>query len=222
MHADIEIAQSCTLQPISRVAEKLGLGEENLEHYGKYMAKLRLPPEKPGEKRGKLILVTAINPTSAGEGKTTIAANLAVSLARKGKKVILVDCDLRNPSVVEAMGMKKPKVGIVDILKDRAKIKDALIPYGDTKLMVLPGAQSVSNPGKLIGSREMENLLNTLARIADYVIVDTPPCGMLSDASIVARFVQGIVMVIRQDYTRTDRILAGVESIVPKSNCVFI
>ena len=83
MHADIEIAQSCTLQPISRVAEKLGLGEENLEHYGKYMAKLRLPPEKPGEKRGKLILVTAINPTSAGEGKTTTSGGHQPPLYRR-------------------------------------------------------------------------------------------------------------------------------------------
>lgn len=69
MRSDIEIAQSTPLQPIARVAEKLGLGEESLEPYGRYMAKLRLPPEKPGQKRGKLILVTAINPTKAGEAR---------------------------------------------------------------------------------------------------------------------------------------------------------
>ena len=61
MRPDIEIARSHTLRPISQVAQKLGLGEENLEHYGRYMAKLRLPPPEPEEKRGKLILVTAIN-----------------------------------------------------------------------------------------------------------------------------------------------------------------
>ena len=86
MRSDIEIAQSTPLQPIARVAEKLGLGEESLEPYGRYMAKLRLPPEKPGQKRGKLILVTAINPTKAGEGKTTTSIGLADALNRLGKK----------------------------------------------------------------------------------------------------------------------------------------
>lgn len=108
MHADIEIAQSCTLQPISRVAEKLGLGEENLEHYGKYMAKLRLPPEKPGEKRGKLILVTAINPTSAGEGKTTTSIGLADALNKLGRKTVLA---LREPSLGPVFGLKGGATG---------------------------------------------------------------------------------------------------------------
>ena len=108
MHADIEIAQSCTLQPISRVAEKLGLGEENLEHYGKYMAKLRLPPEKPGEKRGKLILVTAINPTSAGEGKTSTSIGLADALNKLGRKTVLA---LREPSLGPVFGLKGGATG---------------------------------------------------------------------------------------------------------------
>ena len=108
MHADIEIAQSCTLQPISRVAEKLGLGEENLEHYGKYMAKLRLPPPEPEEKRGKLILVTAINPTKAGEGKTTTSIGLADALNRLGKRTVL---SLREPSLGPVFGMKGGATG---------------------------------------------------------------------------------------------------------------
>ena len=96
MRSDIEIAQSTPLQPIARVAEKLGLGEENLEPYGRYMAKLRLPPEKPGQKRGKLILVTAINPTKAGEGKTTTSIGLADALNRLGKKAVLSLCPGRS------------------------------------------------------------------------------------------------------------------------------
>ena len=108
MRSDIEIAQSTPLQPIARVAEKLGLGEESLEPYGRYMAKLRLPPEKPGQKRGKLILVTAINPTKAGEGKTTTSIGLTDALNRLGKKAVL---SLREPSLGPVFGMKGGATG---------------------------------------------------------------------------------------------------------------
>ena len=108
MRSDIDIAHSVPLQPISRVAEKLGLGEENLEHYGKYMAKLRLPPETPGEKHGRLILVTAINPTAAGEGKTTTSIGLADAMNRLGRKTVLA---LREPSLGPVFGLKGGATG---------------------------------------------------------------------------------------------------------------
>ena len=108
MRPDIEIARSHTLRPISQVAEKLGLGEENLEQYGRYMAKLRLPPADPEEKRGKLILVTAINPTKAGEGKTTTSIGLADALNRLGKRAVL---SLREPSLGPVFGMKGGAAG---------------------------------------------------------------------------------------------------------------
>ena len=108
MRPDIEIARSHTLRPISQVAQKLGLGEENLEHYGRYMAKLRLPPPDPEEKRGKLILVTAINPTKAGEGKTTTSIGLADALNRLGKRTVL---SLREPSLGPVFGMKGGAAG---------------------------------------------------------------------------------------------------------------
>ena len=108
MRSDIEIAQSTPLQPIARVAEKLGLGEESLEPYGRYMAKLRLPPEKPGQKRGKLILVTAINPTPAGEGKTTTTVGLADGMRKLGKNVLVA---LREPSLGPVFGVKGGAAG---------------------------------------------------------------------------------------------------------------
>ena len=85
MRSDIEIAQSTPLQPIARVAEKLGLGEEAWSPTAG-MAKLHLPPEKPGQKRGKLILVTAINPPRPGRGKTTTSIGLADALNRLGRR----------------------------------------------------------------------------------------------------------------------------------------
>lgn len=106
---DLEIAQSATLQPINRIAEKLGIDTELLEHYGKYKAKLPLSLiDEEKMKRGKLILVTAINPTPAGEGKTTVSIGLTEGLNKIGKKAIAV---LREPSLGPVFGMKGGAAG---------------------------------------------------------------------------------------------------------------
>ena len=81
MLTDIEIAKQCKMRDIAEIAEKLGIKEEQLERYGKYKAKICVPA---GGKRGKLVLVTAINPTASGEGKTTVSIGLADGMARLG------------------------------------------------------------------------------------------------------------------------------------------
>lgn len=108
MKTDIEIAQSCTLLPITAIGAKLGLTEEHLECYGRYKAKL-LPSATVGKPQtGKLILVTAINPTAAGEGKTTTSIGLADSLSALGKKTVLA---LREPSLGPVFGLKGGATG---------------------------------------------------------------------------------------------------------------
>ena len=108
MKTDIEIAQSCTLLPITAIGAKLGLTEEQLECYGRYKAKL-LPSATAGKPQtGKLILVTAINPTAAGEGKTTTSIGLADSLSALGKKTVLA---LREPSLGPVFGLKGGATG---------------------------------------------------------------------------------------------------------------
>ena len=164
--------------------------------------------EKGGYKR---ILVTS---AAVSEGKTTLAVNIALSMARKGKNVVLIDGDLRNPSVAKVMGLNDVKVGTADVLRGEADVMDALITYKDTTLRVIPGAAPLRNTGKLLGSKQMEEMLEILVNEGNYVIIDTPPCGMLSDASVIARFVQGAVIVVKQDYARTDKIIAGIEHLV--------
>ncbi|MDR0710232.1 MAG: formate--tetrahydrofolate ligase, partial [Spirochaetaceae bacterium] len=111
MLTDAEIARAATLQPIARVAEKAGISSEDLDFYGKYKAKLswallsRLFAKKES---GKLILVTAVNPTPAGEGKTTTSVGLAMGLNRIGKKTILA---LREPSLGPVFGVKGGAAG---------------------------------------------------------------------------------------------------------------
>ena len=110
MRTDLEIAQEAVMEPIGRIAQKLGIGEDDLELYGKYKAKLseeylnglRHRPD------GKLILVTAINPTPAGEGKTTTSVGLGQAFGKLGKKAVVA---LREPSLGPCFGIKGGAAG---------------------------------------------------------------------------------------------------------------
>ena len=107
---DIEIAKSVKLEKIAKVAEKFGITEDDLIPYGKYKAKVdnQLMKKVENQKNGKLILVTSINPTPLGEGKTTISIGLSDGLNRLGKKSILA---LREPSLGPVFGMKGGATG---------------------------------------------------------------------------------------------------------------
>ena len=105
MLSDIEIAKNCKMKDIGEVAAKLGLAEADIERYGKYKAKLSVDCTK---RRGKLVLVTAINPTASGEWKTTVSIGLADGMARLGKQVCLA---LREPSLGPVFGIKGGAAG---------------------------------------------------------------------------------------------------------------
>lgn len=108
--SDIQIAQECVLEPITKVAEKFGINPDDLELYGKYKAKLsdEILKENAENKKGKLVLVTAINPTPAGEGKTTVTIGLSQALNKLGKKSLVA---LREPSLGPCMGIKGGAAG---------------------------------------------------------------------------------------------------------------
>ena len=108
--SDIEIAQECTMEPITKIAEKAGIDDKYLEQYGKYKAKISNEYLKKieGNKKGKLILVTAINPTPAGEGKTTTSVGLGQAFGKLGKKAIIA---LREPSLGPCFGIKGGAAG---------------------------------------------------------------------------------------------------------------
>ena len=110
MKSDIQIAQECVMEPITKVAEKFGINPDDLELYGKYKAKLsdEILKKNANNKKGKLVLVTAINPTPAGECKTTVTIGLSQALNKLGKKSLVA---LREPSLGPCMGIKGGAAG---------------------------------------------------------------------------------------------------------------
>lgn len=165
--------------------------------------------ERVSKERGmKSFLVTSAMP---GEGKSTVSANIAIALSMKGYKVILVDGDLRNPSLAKVLGMKEKNIGSLEVIQGKASIGDAVQPYKDTGVQVLAGSNPIQDTSMVLSGQNMKGFIKELGKQADYIIVDTPPSALLSDAAIVAQYVDGAVFVVRQDYSDIDRILDGME-----------
>ena len=121
--------------------------------------------------------------------------------------------------MVRTMDLKVGKEGIDALLRKETEIIPSvldgmLLSYENMNLRILPGIKSVKEPTKLLAAKSMETILNLLAEQADYVVIDTPPCGVLSDTSIIAKNADSAIMVVRQDYTRIDRVLFGIENVV--------
>ncbi len=142
--------------------------------------------------RPRTIVVTSSLP---GEGKSTTAVNLAITLADAGTRVVLVDADLRRPSVAEYMGVEG-EAGLTTVLIGRATVEDVVQPWGNGNLHVLASGQLPPNPSELLGSRSMANLLDQLAREYDVVLIDTPPLLPVTDAAILSKLAGGALVVV--------------------------
>lgn len=155
----------------------------------------------------KVILVTSSVPE---EGKSTVAANLALSLAENGSRVILVDLDLRKPSVNQAIGTGQGiKTGVADILDGKSTWQELAIEAKKWNLTVLYGGRKTDNPLKLIQSSSMKQMIREMKENYDYVILDTPPAAMLSDASAVAEYADCGIYVVKQDFASVALIKEG-------------
>ena len=144
--------------------------------------------------------VIGVTSSMRGEGKSTTAINLSYVLAEKGSKVLLIDGDLRIPSVAKKMGL--PSIpGVTDVLMG----KNTYIGEYKSKLLdtwyVMPSGEIPPNPSELLGSKRMEDALAMLREQFDYIIIDLPPVNIVSDALSIASLITGMIVVIREEYT---------------------
>lgn len=148
------------------------------------------------ENEGNSFTVTSAN---AGEGKSTTSANLAVAFSQLGKKVLIIDADLRRASLHKKFKIEND-VGLSDVIIGTANINDA-VKNISPMLGVLTAGPLPPNPSELLDSQNFSDLMVYLNSTYDFVIVDTPPLNVVSDSLIVAPNTTGVVLVIRDGYT---------------------
>lgn len=139
------------------------------------------------------------------EGKTTTAINLAITLADADAKVLLIDADLRRPSVAGYLGIEG-SVGLTTLLIQRATIDDVIQPWGSAGLYVIPSGAVPPNPAELVGSKTMARLIQEMSEQFDYVIIDTPPLLPVTDAALIAKMTSGVLMVAGAGQIRREQL----------------
>jgi receptor protein-tyrosine kinase len=153
-------------------------------------------------------LVTSAIPS---EGKTTVSVNLALSLAQQGKRVLLMDFDMRNPSVAKGLGISK-KQGLPEFLSQKISFKDLIVSTKIKGLDVIPGGSGTGSAYNSTASHRLAAaLIRETRKYYDYIILDTPPCSVMSDAAEVGMLADCALLVVRQDFASREQILDGVQ-----------
>lgn len=169
--------------------------------------------------------VIAITSATQGEGKTTLATNLATAVSRSGHSVVVVDADLRRPRVASAFGLEPDVPGLAAVLTGTAELDDVIRGTGEAMPSVVTAGLLPSDPSELLGFPAFEKLIADLRERFDYVIVDTPPTLPVTDALVVAPRVDGMILVagigratpqrIRRSISALQRVNAEVVGVVP-------
>ena len=149
------------------------------------------------------ILITSSIPN---EGKSSVLINLALSLAQIGKRVLVIDCDLRNPSLHRYLHNKRdPERCLSAVLAGSSDMEDCIVEtiHG---FDMLPGGTVPPNPVELISSQRMQDLLNKALETYDFVICDTPPVGVVTDAAVLSTLCDGVLFVLRQKMTKKNQV----------------
>ena len=156
--------------------------------------------------------VFVVSSSLPGEGKTTTAANLAITLALAKQRVVLVECDLRRPLIASRLSLDD-SVGTTSVLIGKVHLRDAMQQYGDTGLWVLSSGPIPPNPSELLQSNAMEKLIGELRDDFDIVILDAPPLLPVTDAALLAAQADGALVVVRHGKTTRDQLGHAVERI---------
>lgn len=171
------------------------------------------------ENETKIILITS---AKDAEGKTTTAVNLALSLANRKHNVLLVDGDLRKPSIAEVLGEKDREFGLVELIAGKCTSEQAMIPFkGRENLTVLPCVKAQEAPFTFWNTQAAKQALHSLREQYDYVIIDGPQSSVYSDCAFLSELADGCLFVVRRNYAAIEEICEGFE-VFNDSNCVIL
>lgn len=156
------------------------------------------------DKKLKTIVVTSSNP---GEGKSTVSTNLAFVLSQGGKKVIVIDGDLRKPTIHKKFKLDNTE-GLTDLLVGKKSINQVSKTI-DKNITVITAGKKTPNPAEMVSSKAMEELIKFLREEYDYVIIDTPPVRNINDGVILSAKADGVILVVRAGKTKRADIVKG-------------
>ncbi len=155
--------------------------------------------------------VFAVTSTFEGEGKTTVTVNLACALAQAGKSVLLIECDLRRPSVLKMVGIREEgKKGVIQVYEGTATSEDSIKFVRSLGFFVLPSGGTTNRASEIIGSERFRDLIKKVSEEFDYVVVDTPPSRVVSDYLTMAPIVDCVVYAVREDYAKVNDIVDSI------------
>jgi len=173
------------------------------------------------EKSLKVLLVTSAGP---GEGKTLTSTNLAITMAQAGTKVLLIDCDMRKPKIHKMFGLTRDQNGMSSLLVGKASKSDAIIRLEDQPIdkINVPNIPNLDiiicglippNPSEIIGSERMSQLMTELKNDYDRIIIDSPPVTAVTDSTVLAKFVDGVILVVHSGETPRQIVYNGLEKL---------
>lgn len=153
------------------------------------------------DKQVKTLVVTSSN---AGEGKSTVAGNLAYTFFQGGKRVLIIDCDLRKPSLHRKFNVSN-EVGLTDVLVGTSELNKVMKKIDDNLYLLTTGTLP-PNPAEIIGSNTMENFLDECKINFDYIILDTPPILPVTDSKLLAIKADATVLVVRSEISKSKHV----------------
>lgn len=166
-----------------------------VESYKKLAAKVQYQMDKDDR---KVLVVTSV---AENEGKSTVAANLALTLSEQGKKVLLLDGDIRRPAQFLIFKMKiDEKHELGEFLKGHGQVGDVLMKKSDGKMYFIGGRNCYSSSTEILQTERLPKLLSACRKSVDYIIIDTPPAGLLGDAQVFAQSADAVMIVTKQNY----------------------
>ncbi|MFD1403893.1 polysaccharide biosynthesis tyrosine autokinase [Robinsoniella peoriensis] len=159
------------------------------------------------EENAKILMITSSLPS---EGKTTFAVNLAQAMADEGKRVVLVDCDLRHPSIGTMLGIENSGEGLQDVIENKLELEKAVKKYRD-HIMVLCAGKAREDTANVLSNPRFQEILDSLGSEYDYVVIDTPPVSFFTDASMISEYADAGIYLVRQDYVEARYVREGME-----------